>query len=62
MSSPKCPDCGSDRTYRIDRKGFLAKHVYPWFGFFPWECTFCWRVFRARNRGPKVARSKRSPV
>jgi hypothetical protein len=60
MSTPICPKCNSNSTFRVDRKGFLAKHIYPVFGLFPWECTFCWKIFRAKNRGPRAVRRKSS--
>ncbi len=49
--NPKCKSCGSERTYRRKRDGFLQEMVMPMLGFFPWECNSCWKVFFSRNRG-----------
>ena len=47
-----CPECGADRVYRIERRGFLRRRVYPIFGFYPWQCKECGYevVLRKRNR------------
>jgi DNA-directed RNA polymerase subunit RPC12/RpoP len=36
-----CRKCGSDRVYRVDRKGFFEEKIYPIFGMYPWRCTVC---------------------
>ena len=47
-----CPHCGHDHARRLDRKGFMQRHIYPMFGFFPWYCRECHYNFllRMRNR------------
>ena len=45
-----CPDCGGKRVRRVERKGFMQKHVYPWFGLFPWYCRECRQSFMLRKR------------
>jgi hypothetical protein len=36
-----CPACGSMVTRRVERKGFMQKHIYPMFGYYPWYCREC---------------------
>ncbi len=36
-----CRFCGSDRVFRLYREGFLQRHVYSLFGFYPWRCKTC---------------------
>lgn len=45
-----CPRCGHNRPRRVDRKGFMQKHIYPVFGFFPWYCKECHHYFLLRRR------------
>ena len=47
-----CPECGAPRTYRVERKGFLQRRVFPILGFFPWQCRNCGAevILRRRNR------------
>jgi predicted RNA-binding Zn-ribbon protein involved in translation (DUF1610 family) len=47
-----CPACGGDRMYRLERKGIIQKSIYPFFGFFPWQCKECGNevMLRKRNR------------
>ena len=47
-----CPACGGDRMYRVERRGFLRKNVFPLVGFFPWQCKDCGNeaMLRKRNR------------
>lgn len=47
-----CQECGSDRVYRIERKGFMQKTIYPLFGYYPWRCMACRHhvMLRKRNR------------
>jgi len=56
---------------RIARRGFLRVHVFPKFGYYPWECAMCRREFMIRKRGgayrkastssPSTAASDRAP-
>jgi transposase-like protein len=50
-----CPACGADRVYRIERRGFLRRRIYPIFGFYPWQCKECGYevMLRKRNRKRK---------
>jgi DNA-directed RNA polymerase subunit RPC12/RpoP len=45
MSSTKkrvhCRECGSDRVYRVFRKGYFQEKIYPLFGYYPWRCMKC---------------------
>lgn len=47
-----CPECGGKGIRRVERKGFMQKHVYSWFGYFPWYCREChkYSMVRKRNR------------
>jgi predicted nucleic acid-binding Zn ribbon protein len=47
-----CPECGSKRLRRVERRGFMQKHVFAWFGYFPWHCRECrkYSLLRKRNR------------
>jgi len=45
-----CPACGSDRVYRLERKGLVQKTVYPIFGLYPWQCKKCLAEVMLRKR------------
>lgn len=45
-----CEACGSDRVYRIERKGFLRRKVFPMFGLYPWQCRDCGHRLMMRMR------------
>jgi len=51
-----CSKCGSDRVFRVHRRGFMQVTVYPRFGYYPWVCKGCGEhmMLCKRNR----ARSK----
>lgn len=53
-----CSICGGTHLYRLQRKGFLEKRIYPLFGYFPWHCLACKedRYIKLRN----VKRRKRA--
>ena len=53
-----CPECGSDRPRRVERKGFLQMKVYPFFGYYPWICGDCKHVFLARKRYRRKSKRK----
>ena len=57
MPSPHCKYCGSERTSRTERKGFLQRVVLFRLGRFPWECNACWKVFLSTERGKRTRRS-----
>ena len=54
MSSTKervhCQKCGSDRVYRVVRKGYFQEKIYPLFGFYPWRCKKCGLCLMLRKR------------
>jgi predicted RNA-binding Zn-ribbon protein involved in translation (DUF1610 family) len=55
-----CPACGGDRMYRLERKGILQKKMFPFFGFYPWQCKECGAEALLRKR--KRRRRKRTAV
>ena len=52
-----CRKCGSDRVYRIERKGIIQETIYPLFGYYPWSCKICRDHVMLRKR--KRARTKK---
>jgi predicted nucleic acid-binding Zn ribbon protein len=58
-----CPECGGNRVRRIERKGFMQKHVYAWFGYFPWYCRECHKnsMLRKRNRSKSTKKQYMEP-
>jgi len=60
MTTPHCKHCGSERTARTERKGFIQKVVMFKLGLFPWECNACWKVFMSSERGKRTRRSNPS--
>jgi hypothetical protein len=58
MSSAKervhCQKCGSDRVYRVVRKGYFQEKIYPMIGYYPWECMKCGVHVMLRMRNRKV--------
>lgn len=46
-----CPKCGKNAFRRDNRKGFLEEIVFPWFHYYPWECSQCRKrkLFRVRG-------------
>ncbi len=51
-----CQKCGSDRVFRVYRKGFMQERIYPHFGYYPWRCMSCGDHVMLRKR--KRARTK----
>lgn len=47
----QCPNCHQEQLARIARRGFMREHVYPKFGYYPWECAICRREYLIRKRG-----------
>lgn len=47
-----CPICGGDRMYRVERRGFLRRAIFPLVGYYPWQCKECANeaMLRKRNR------------
>ncbi len=46
-----CPSCKTKSLRRVSRKGFWQKHILTLFGYYPWECITCRKVYRFRERG-----------
>jgi DNA-directed RNA polymerase subunit RPC12/RpoP len=46
-----CPVCSSATAMRINRTGFLQRHVLSLFGIYPWKCGSCGSIFLFRRRG-----------
>jgi hypothetical protein len=42
---------------RIKREGFMRKVLLPFFGFFPWRCSYCQEEHLLRVRGKKAGRA-----
>ena len=53
-----CPACGGDRARRTERKGFLQKRVYSFFGYYPWHCPACKHAFLLRKRYRRKSKPK----
>jgi len=51
VGTKECPKCSSFNISRSERKSFLEKHFYTFFGFFPWKCLSCRARFMMRDRG-----------
>jgi ribosomal protein S27AE len=55
-----CHECGSDKVFRITRKGFLQKQLFAWFGYYPWRCTRCGKgVMLPKRKRAKTQHSAR---
>jgi hypothetical protein len=44
---------------RVTRIGFLQRVIFPWFGYYPWECGTCRKVKLFRTRGIKRRRVRK---
>jgi hypothetical protein len=51
-----CKDCGTPLR-RLARKGFLQLKVYPFFGFYPWECPLCRKAMMVKKQYVRKRRS-----
>jgi hypothetical protein len=51
-----CRECGSNLR-RLARKGFLQLKVYPFFGYYPWECPVCRKTLMVRKQYLRKTRS-----
>jgi hypothetical protein len=54
-----CLKCGGGVAIRINRVGFWQCKVLGHFGYYPWKCGACGRVFIVRRRSEKPRSSKR---
>jgi hypothetical protein len=54
----RCAKCGSHKLRRVERKGFLQKKVYSFFGYYPWRCSTCRTRFLLRKRDYRASRKK----
>jgi len=48
-----CMKCGGGIAIRINRIGFWQRKVACRFGYYPWKCGGCGRVFLFRRRGQR---------
>ncbi len=51
MKPLACIWCQSTGLRRLTRRSFLARHVFPLFGYYPWECMSCRRKCYLRSDG-----------
>ena len=49
-SQPICPHCENIELRRQGRVGLWQRVVLSRFGFYPWECGLCRRIFMLRQR------------
>ena len=54
-----CPECGSRQMHRMQREGLMQVVVYPFFGYFPWECAECKESFLLKKRYKRKFKSSR---
>jgi hypothetical protein len=54
-----CLKCGGGIAIRINRSGFLQRKVLSHFGYYPWKCGACGRVFLVRRRGERPRSARR---
>ncbi|WP_124847138.1 hypothetical protein [Acidipila sp. EB88] len=59
---PNCPHCEKAELRRHGRFGFMERVVFTYFGYYPWECGLCRRIFRLRQRFGVSARSASLPA
>ena len=53
QNAAHCRRC-STKMRRLNRKGLLAKKLFPYFGYYPWECPVCRETFFYKDRGVRV--------
>lgn len=56
-SRVRCGYCGN-ALRRLARTGFLQKHVYWKFGYYPWECPLCREPVMVRQQHRLKMRSE----
>lgn len=56
MPRPACPKCKELQCSRKKRVGLWQRFILPRFGWFPWECTSCRKVFLIKERGKSKRR------
>jgi ssDNA-binding Zn-finger/Zn-ribbon topoisomerase 1 len=54
----RCPECGGDRVYRVERKGILERYILPRFSRYPWNCKACKANFYSKQRGGRRKRNR----
>jgi hypothetical protein len=52
-----CVTCGNEMR-RLMRESFLQRKVYPFFGYYPWECPLCREPILYKQRSLHKVRSK----
>ena len=53
-----CVKCGCEMR-RLMRESFMQRRVYPYFGYFPWECPLCRELTMYKVRHLKRRKSRR---
>ncbi len=57
MKEKLCFRCKTKAFRRINREGFLQTVIFPYFGYYPWECIMCRRRFFFRDDGRRLRHS-----
>ena len=52
-----CVTCGCEMR-RLMRESFMQRKVYPFFGYYPWECPLCRELVMFKVRHLRKKRSK----
>jgi hypothetical protein len=47
----QCIHCGGSKVSRSQRRGFLEKNVFSFFGYYPWRCAQCKNRSLQKDRG-----------
>ncbi len=56
-TTPRCPQCEGIELRRQGRVGFLQTTVLPRFGYFPWECGLCRKIYFVQQRSTAASQS-----
>jgi hypothetical protein len=51
-----CPSCNRNGMRRVKRTGLFQTRIFPIFGYYPWECSFCRAVKLFKSRGGRRSR------
>ncbi len=52
-----CVTCGCEMR-RLMRESFMQRKVYPFFGYYPWECPLCRELVMYKVRHLRKKKSK----
>jgi hypothetical protein len=47
---------------RLPRTGFVQQHVWPFFGYYPWECPICRKLRVLPCRSQREVQPASEPV